>query len=289
MPNCIEITVFTDPMCPWSYASEPILRKAKSHYGERLHFRFVMSKSFLFSADDTMERRNHRSSESWHEVAERYEMPVRLRRIALFDDKHPDSSLAAIAYKAAQFQDERLARDYLRRIREATAAENALTTHGDILTELAGECGLNIVSFFHNLESGRAEKAYYGDIAVSRSSGITALPSYLLKYQSQSIVLSGFQTYEGLESAIDNISKGRLKSRIIPKDEKQVLEFIKRRTWNAPVEIKLAFDLSESEYAAIIRHLKDDGLIEEAEMGSHTVIRYLDGDACLCQKGVCYL
>ncbi len=38
----VEVTSFTDPLCPWAYSFEPVLRTLEARYGDQLRFRTVL-------------------------------------------------------------------------------------------------------------------------------------------------------------------------------------------------------------------------------------------------------
>jgi predicted DsbA family dithiol-disulfide isomerase len=41
--SVIEISYYTDPCCPWSWALEPALRRLGHEFGSSLRFTYVMS------------------------------------------------------------------------------------------------------------------------------------------------------------------------------------------------------------------------------------------------------
>src|ERR1700754_3038010 len=38
----VRVTHFTDPLCPWAYSYEPVLRTLEARYGDQLEFRTVL-------------------------------------------------------------------------------------------------------------------------------------------------------------------------------------------------------------------------------------------------------
>jgi hypothetical protein len=59
-------------------------------------------------------------------------MPVKGEGFRLFSKEHPSTYPQNIAYKAAQMQDQALAHKFLRRIREASAAEARQTNTTEV-------------------------------------------------------------------------------------------------------------------------------------------------------------
>jgi putative protein-disulfide isomerase len=104
----VQVTYYTDPVCPWSWAIEPALRKLVRDLGESLRFSYVMCGMAREFADP-----QELVGESL-EAAGRSGMPVDAR---LWLEGAPRSSFpACIAVKAATEQGDPVA--YLRRLRE---------------------------------------------------------------------------------------------------------------------------------------------------------------------------
>lgn len=125
--NQLEIIEFTDPVCTWCWGSEPVLRALKARYGERLDISFVMSglvediRDFEDVDHDIggdPSDSNMQIAQHWLEASEEHGMPVTTSPLELFSAEHPSSYPQNIAYKAAQFEDQRLADQFLRRMRK---------------------------------------------------------------------------------------------------------------------------------------------------------------------------
>ena len=99
------------------------------------------------TSEETPARSNTNIAKHWLEASERHGMPVQSEGFKLFSKEYPSTYPQNIAYKAAQIQDQVLANRYLRRIREASAAEAKLTNITEVLVELASEVGLDVARF----------------------------------------------------------------------------------------------------------------------------------------------
>src|SRR4051812_45402078 len=38
----IDVVYFTDPLCPWSWAAEPAVRRLEAEFGDQVRFRYAM-------------------------------------------------------------------------------------------------------------------------------------------------------------------------------------------------------------------------------------------------------
>src|SRR6185503_18267029 len=133
-----QAVVYTDPACPWSWASEPALRRLQADFGDALPVAFVMgglAREFKRPLD-TMRH--------WIDAGEASAMPVDPR---LWLDAPPRSSYpACLAVKAAAEQGRDAA--YLRRAREGLAYERRSLDSPEALVELARTVdGLDVERF----------------------------------------------------------------------------------------------------------------------------------------------
>jgi len=209
----VEIIEFTDPACTWCWGSEPILRKLQYRYKEQLKISFIMG-GLVEDAHTFMDNRNNiggdlnqfnkQVGEHWLEASERHGMPVQAKGFKLFDDENPSTYPMNIAYKAAQFQDEAKANKFLRRMREAIAAEAKQANKMEVLIELAQDSGLNISEFIEDMKNGKAEKAFEEDRYLTRTYQATGFPSFLIRNEDgKEIMLRGYQSYENFQSTLD--------------------------------------------------------------------------------------
>ncbi len=111
----VEVTEFTDPGCPWSWASEPRIRWVRRRYGGHVAWRRVFGVQLDgpegADSDDAAEALRQR----WLGVADHAEAPVAARLLRT----HASTRPAARAAKAAERQGAGVADAVLRRLREA--------------------------------------------------------------------------------------------------------------------------------------------------------------------------
>lgn len=273
----LEIIEFTDPVCTWCWGSEPVLRTLETRFGNQLKISYVMGglvkdiTSFYDSYNDIggdPERSNKNIAKHWLEASNRHGMPVKIEGFKLFTKDHPSTYPQNIAYKAAQMQDQKKANRFLRRIREASAAEAQQTNLTEVLVELASETGLDISQFLEDFTNGKAKTAFEIDLQTTAEHRANGFPSFLIKYGNNSTLLRGYQNYSNFMAVINHLSKGEIKENVIEASEDAILDFINNHISVAPAEIKMAFDLSDAEFEKIQNSLSEKQLINKQEAGN---------------------
>ena len=250
----LEIIEFTDPVCTWCWGSEPVLHALETRFGNQLKVSYVMGglvkdiTAFYDSYNDIggdPENSNTNIAKHWLEASNRHGMPVKIEGFKLFTKEHPSTYPQNIAYKAAQVQDEAKANRFLRRMREASAAEAQQTNLTEVLVELASEAGLDITRFLEDFTNGKAKAAFEIDLQTTAAHKANGFPSFLVKYGDNTMLLRGYQNYSNFKAVINHLSTGEIKENNIESCEEAVLDFINKYSSVALVEIKMAFDLSD--------------------------------------------
>lgn len=257
----VEIIQFTDPVCTWCWGSEPVLRTLETRYGQQLKISYVMGglvkniTAFYDSQNDiggTPEGSNANIAKHWLEASASHGMPVEVEGFRLFSTEHLSTYPQNIAYKAAQLQDPIKADRFLRRIREASAAEAQQTNVTEVLTGLASETGLDISRFLDDFTNGKALKAFEDDLYITAQYRVHGFPGFLVKYGDKSIMLRGYQNYSNFTAVINSLTNGAVQQLEISNDESGVLEFITSYNRVAPAEISMALNLTA---AVLEQHL----------------------------------
>ncbi len=293
----IEIIEFTDPVCTWCWGSEPVLRKLETMFGEQVKISYIMAglvqdiTSFYDSYNDIggdPDRSNINIAKHWVDASERHGMPVRSEGFKLFSKEHPSTYPQNIAYKAAQMQDQTLANKFLRRIREASAAEARQTNTTEVLLELASETGLDIARFLDDFTHGPAQKAFEQDLAITAKYGARGFPSFLLKYGEKEMLIRGYKRYEEFKALIKHLSGGEIQEHPVQADEGSIMAFIIRYGAVAPIEIQMTFDLGNDDLKTVIDSLLNKQLIQKREAGNgYFISPKVSAAACDPATGVC--
>ena len=293
----VEVIEFTDPVCTWCWGIEPILRKLETQFGEQLEVSYVMGglvkdiTEFYDSYNDIGRdpvRSNANIAKHWLEASSRHGMPVEVEGFQLFSKDHPSSYPQNIAYKAAQIQDPQLAKRFLRRLREASAAEARQTNRTEVLLEIAAEVGLDVARFLEDFRDGNAGLAFERDLALTAQYGARGFPSFLVRYGQNEVLLRGYKGYEEFVAVIQHLSDGKIEALEISSNEESIMEFVERYGSVAPVEIGTAFDLSSRQLDDVIASLTRRQRIEVRKVGNgHLIALKAGAMACDVDAGVC--
>src|SRR5512132_2400554 len=123
MPMPVEVRYYTDPACPWSWGSEPKLRRLMWEFGDGLRFTWVMGGlARSYESGDYW-----RQTIEWLDVAAESGMPLDARVWS----QNPIASTypACQALKAAAEQGSDAAYRYLRRLHEGLMTERKKLDH----------------------------------------------------------------------------------------------------------------------------------------------------------------
>jgi predicted DsbA family dithiol-disulfide isomerase len=278
--SSVEVIEFTDPASIWCWGSEPILRKLETHYEGHIKISYVMGglvKDVKNLHDDVVDEDikeiNDQVARKWLKASKRHGMPVETNSFSLFLDNHSSTYPMNIAYKAAQFQDELLAKRFLRRMREASAVEGKKTNEPEVLIELAQESGLDIEQFVRNFTDGSAENAFLEDLKLVRSYRVHNFPSLVVKNnQGKKIRLRGYQSYAAFRDVIHHLTDGAVSEKKLEGTEKQVLNFIQKFKRVAIAEIEQAFNLSAAKREKMLHKLEEKSLIKFTLVGNSCFI-----------------
>ena len=293
----VEVIEFTDPVCTWCWGSEPLLRQLETRYKDQLKVKFVMGglvediRAFYDSNNKIggdIERSNKQIVKHWLEASERHGMLVKSEGFSLFSNEYLSTYPQNIAYKAAQMENEELANKFLRRIREASAAEARQTNKTEVLIELAAEVGLDVAKFVERFSDGSAEAAFKDDLFTVRSYGVRGFPTFLLKYGEKEVLMRSYQSFESIRAVIKTLAGDSINDILPEKSEENVLEFIRKYERVAPVEIQASLNYSDEEVKGVIDTLKEKNLINIIPAGNGIFITQAKALlSCDAASGVC--
>jgi putative protein-disulfide isomerase len=157
----IDVVYFTDPLCPWSWAAEPTLRRVEAEFGEQVRIRYVMV-GMAREVDAAHELR-----ELLDAVAESG-MPADPR---VWIDGPPRSSHpACLAVKAAAEQ--RIDGAYLRRLRVGVMTRRERLDNPEALLAAARDVpGLDAARFEIDMRSNAIVEAFGADRDLADAAG----------------------------------------------------------------------------------------------------------------------
>jgi putative protein-disulfide isomerase len=137
---------------------------------------------------------------------------------------------------------------------------------------------------------GSAEAAFREDLKTTRRYRVSGFPTFLIRYDGKEMLIRSYQRYEAFRSLITTMSGGKVLDAIPEKTDENILKFVGKYGRVAPVEIRMAFDLSESETNSIIERLATKGQIKVTPAGNGTFIETSANPMdCDLATGICSL
>ena len=158
----VQVRFYTDPVCPWSWAAEPALRRLMWEFEGELEFVWVMG-----GLARSYEEANLLDVVSvWLEDAAAGGMPSdpRIWMKNPLESTYP----ACRAVKAAAEQGPEAESRYLRTLREGIMFERRKLDHPETLIDAAERGGLDRKRFEADLRSPASEEAFEADLAEVR-------------------------------------------------------------------------------------------------------------------------
>jgi len=273
----VRVRVFTDPLCVWSWGSEPGIRSLMCEFGDEVAFTFSMAGlARELSPDGALVH-------SWLDAAAESGMPADPR---VLRDSPPRSTYPmAMAVKAAGDQGPQAAYRYLRALREGSVALRRKLDTTEALVEEARGAGLDAERFRVDLGSHGTVEAFGADLetaAALAASGDAAasgghsvseggrglpLPTFVLEPVNGGgtgrLVLSGLQSPAALREAA--LAVGATPDGGPRPDP---LTALRRFGRMAPVEVAAACDLPQPRAEADLAALALEWRIRPVSAGS---------------------
>ena len=278
MNTSIEIIEFTDPACTWCWGSEPVLRKLEYFFDHNLKISYSMgglvkdAKTFMDQKNNIggdLKLFNQQVAKHWLEASEQHGMPVETDDFELFTESDRSTFPMNIAYKAAQFQGEEIANCFLRRMREAIAAEARQANKTEVLIELANDVGLDIPLFVTSLNDGSAEQAFNLDRDSMNQYSIRGFPGYLVKNnEGKEVLMQGYQSYEDFIAVINSLLENRVSPVCYKVNKEHIINFISCYDRIAPVELQMVFDLDKNITQTWLNSLTNSGHLSVKKVGN---------------------
>lgn len=218
-PHRIVVTHVTDPLCPWAYSCEPVLRTLEARYGDQLVFRTVLI-GLVSTVEESLARGSSAEGRALTALRfRRFGMPitphVRERVIA--------STPACLLIKAAELQAADLADAVLRALRLAWYTTDLLLDTDEALAAVCDSVqGLDSSQALSDSYGQRVRAAYEADRLEARTPHATAsalrrtansdgaerhtAPTLLFTAEDgQAVVVPGYQPFEAYDVALMNL------------------------------------------------------------------------------------
>lgn len=213
LSTMIEITLFTDPACPFAFSAEPARWRLRWHYGEQLRWRLVM----IVLTHESGEA--EKLAQGAPGLQARYGMPIDPEPYPRASSSEPACRAVVAARLNAPQHEERL----LRRLRVLRMA-GGLLDDPELIATAARGAGIAPDDLHRWTRSEAVEVALQTDIAASRSPSLAAraldhklggtrsesrytAPSYeLSNAEGDTISIPGFNPVEAYEVAIASLA-----------------------------------------------------------------------------------
>jgi predicted DsbA family dithiol-disulfide isomerase len=209
----LQITMFTDPACPFAFSAEPVRLALRWRYGDALEWRLRMIVLTLEPGED------EKLAQGAPGLQRRYGMPIAPHPYPRTFSSEP-ACRAVVAIR--EYCGERGGALVLRALR-VRAMAGGLLDDEQLIRSAGTEAGVYPSDLRHWMASARTEAALRADIAAARdpSPGARALdhklggppeqrrytaPSYELSNGERSISVPGFNPAEVYETAIANLA-----------------------------------------------------------------------------------
>lgn len=255
----VRVVHFADPWCWWSWGLEPVLRRLKEVYGDRLRIEYRMGGTFE-DVRAWMEEYGVDEASAVDWIRESVGMtrnpldPEYLRKSQV-RSTYP----ACRAFKAAGLQDRGKAERYLRRMMEAFQVRAEPGTEENLL-KVAEEVGLDIDRLAKDLRSREVEAAFEEDRRAMADEGVNFL-SLLIEADGKTAVKSAVFTSKPFEEIIDGLAPGLPKRSPV-----DILEYLEKHGGLTPAhEIAEVFRISDEDAAVRLDALQTRGLLRRSD------------------------
>ena len=224
----VQVTLFTDPACPFAFSAEPVRQRLLWHYGEQLEWTTRM----IVLTDEPGEA--EKLATGAPNLQRRYGMPIDPAPYPRPSSSEP----ACLAVVAARLDDPAAADRLLRRLRVRRMA-GGLLDDAALIDAAADDAGLDPAQLRKRSEGEEAREALASDRRAARRPTEAALalrhrlggsqhvlryvaPSYELTSDGATASIPGFNPYEVYETALANLDPS-LERRETPREVDEVL------------------------------------------------------------------
>ena len=214
----IEITVYTDPLCCWSWASEPQLKKLQKELIGRATWIYRMG-GLLSSWNNFHDEVNSVSRPAqmgpvWMHAGQIANMPIQHQ---LWMKDPPASSYpSCVAVKCAQLQSASFGEALLEILWYSCMTEGNNIAKQQVLFDAAlklelDDSSFNFEQFKTDYSNDKGLEAFRADLDLVRYHNINRFPTLIVKARERAIMISGFRYYpdiiKAMESLIPDLNK----------------------------------------------------------------------------------
>lgn len=200
-----RVDYFTDPLCCWSWALEPQLRKLRFLLKDRLRLNYVMGgllsewKNFNDQMNDVA--RPAQLGPLWMQARNMSGQPI--KENIWISNPVDTSYLACMAVKAAALQSGVAEEAMLRKLREAVMMHQRNIGELEVILEVAEDLDQKQILkkdvFREDLFSDKVSKSFKEDLNKTKAGGITRFPTLLITYKERTYQITGYRPFSELK------------------------------------------------------------------------------------------
>lgn len=203
----LHIIYFSDPICSYCWNIEGFLKRLTLEYGDYFTLEERMGgllRKFGEVDYDGQETNAQKMAESWDLTSEKLQIPI--NGSVWLNDPLSSSYPASFAFKAAELQSEKLAMDFLRKLRESLFVEAKNIAKWEVIEADAKSVGLDVIQLKADYESGKAEALFNEDILLGQEVNVDVFPTiFIVDRNDNHIEVIAPTTYMALKSALKQI------------------------------------------------------------------------------------
>ena len=210
-----SIEYYTDPLCCWSWALEPVWRQIEQRHPGRLSWTVILG-GMIESWSSFRDPINDVASPP--QLAPLWQLAGRMTSVPIDPliwhvDPPASSYPASVAVKAAGLQSAEAAMQYLRLAREAVMTRRLNIARREVLLRLGDELAIatgrsfDTERFEHDLERDEAIEAFRSDLQRTRFRRIGRFPTIVVHGGHGSRIAIGYRSVDALDRMLSAVSQ----------------------------------------------------------------------------------
>lgn len=250
----INLYYITDPICSHCWAIEPTLRRFTEQYGEYFNFHTVMGGLLEKWHDGPIDPANgiYKPADvapHWREVGEFSRMPI--DGSLMIDNPVQSSYPASRVFKVIQKNhSDALAKQYLRRAREALFAFNQNISDKSVLIEIVNSLGLDGETIVRDAEQPNGQQLLNEDFALARNLGVRGFPSIVMvNEENKGVKIVGGRP---LESYVNGLKQVLNTEELQLKQQPPLARLLEKEKLLFSKEIEVMYDIEQSDVQSFV-------------------------------------
>ncbi|MDQ6609882.1 MAG: DsbA family protein [Bacteroidota bacterium] len=228
----VDVIYYTDPLCCWSWAMEPQLRRIQYEYEHQLNWRYCMGGLLpgwhSYSDEINSVTKPIQMGPLWMHAHKESGMPI---DAAVWKNDPPSSSYpGCIAVKCVGLQSPAAGIRYLRLLREAIMLHGKNISKETILIEIARELSadtrhdFNLETFKEDMKNGDGLEAFRSDMQEKQLNNISRFPTLIIKSPStnKGVIVTGYRPYNILLDSLFLVNPLLQKTRCSIEEEEYI-------------------------------------------------------------------